>query len=377
MYTITDAAGLYTYYDNVDIIYAMEITGEDSVLVIESPLVYVENDITFKNLQGNAVADVAKSLVTKIRTADPENVTVNGILLGTFTDMEATEILGDGDVRNVFYFNGIPGIIARGADGGTYAYRSYDMEKLSETNLANWDVSGGSYGENSITPAANVRFESGTVYRIFGAGQGTTMDATLVLDGGAAGNSTYGGAVENGTVLKVTVVYECGSSKRNAYVGGQAGSVVGDINKVYGEDEYSAEVWVFDYYGTYTYLGGYECNVYGNLKFEQYGGSLLYLLSGSRKDAVHYGDVDITVYGGMWESAFRQLISHHGNARLKIYEGMLGVGADEYPTIQKENDAEYKLSVIETRSWILLRMPESWLSDSLKIRFLMVLKREL
>lgn len=91
----------------------------------------------------------------------------------------------NGNELGTFYFNGIPGILARGKDGGTYEYRSFDRKKLSEINLAGWDVCGGSYGRDSVTEFAYVCFESGTVYRLFGGGQGITKHTTLVLDGGA------------------------------------------------------------------------------------------------------------------------------------------------------------------------------------------------
>lgn len=347
-YTITDVSRLYTYYDDVAVIDAMEISGGNPELIIESPLVYVESDITFKDIQGNAEAEVAKSLVTKIRTECPDNVMVNGVALGSYSGKTVTEILGsrteDSEEKGTFYFNGIPGILARGEDGGTYAYRSYDMHKLSETNLAGWDVSGGSYGTDSVTESTNVRFESGTVYRLFGAGQGTTKDATMVLDGGAVAWVSHGGALEGGTVQKAMVVYEYGDSKRKAYVGGEEGSVLGEKDKVYGEDEYSAEVWYFDCAIQYVTLGGKRGEIYGNIKYEQYGGKLIELYTGGYK-AAHYGDVDITVYGGMWEKLFRQQDTHKGNASLKLYEGIHREEFIEYPTFDKQNTSNYTLEV--------------------------------
>lgn len=341
-YTITDAAGLYTYYEDVGTIYAMELGGEDPGLTIASPLVYVESDITFQNVQGNAEADVAKSLVTKIRTDCPENVTVNGILLDTFSGKTSTEI--SGGMRGSFYFNGIPGILARGEDGGTYAYRSYDGKKLSETNLAGWDVSGGAVRADSETEVTNVRFESGTVYRLFAAGKGVTQDATLVLDGGAVAWASYGGAMKGGSVLKATVVYESGDSKRRAYLGGEEDTVLGDPDKEYGEGEYSAEVWYFDCSIQYVTLGGNRGEIYGNIRYEQYGGRLLELYTGGYM-APHYGDVDINVYGGLWEKLFRQQTTHKGNARLKLYEGIQREEFIQYPDFEKLNAKEYTQEV--------------------------------
>ena len=350
-YTITDASRLYTYYEDVTVIDAMEFSGEAPALTIESPLVYVENAITFKEIQGEAKAEVAKSLVTKIRTGCPNQVIVNGVCLGSYSDKTVTVVPGkrvddDKDDLGTFYFNGIPGILARDEeDGGTYAYRSYDMVKLSDTNLVGWDVSGGSQGETSVTESANLRFESGTVYRLFGGGQGTTKDATLVLDGGSVAFMSYGGALENGTVLKATVVYEYGDSRWRAYIGGIDGSVLGDKNKTYGKGEYAAEVWWFDCTIQRLFFGGqYGGDVYGNIKFEQYGGSMLELYSGGYK-AAHYGDLDITVYGGLWEKVFKQLETHEGNARLKLYDEIHRKEFIEYPTFEKLNASNYTLEV--------------------------------
>ncbi len=350
-YTITDASRLYTYYEDVTVIDAMEFSGEAPALTIESPLVYVENAITFKEIQGEAKAEVAKSLVTKIRTGCPNQVIVNGVCLGSYSDKTVTVVPGkrvddDKDDLGTFYFNGIPGILARDEeDGGTYAYRSYDMVKLSDTNLVGWDVSGGSQGETSVTESANLRFESGTVYRLFGGGQGTTKDATLVLDGGSVAFMSYGGALENGTVLKATVVYEYGDSRWRAYIGGIDGSVLGDKNKTYGKGEYAAEVWWFDCTIQRLFFGGqYGGDIYGNIKFEQYGGSMLEIYSGGYK-AAHYGDLDITVYGGLWEKVFKQLETHEGNARLKLYDEIHRKEFIEYPTFEKLNASNYTLEV--------------------------------
>lgn len=344
-YRITDPAGLYTYYDAVPLIYAMEISGENPCLTVESPLVYIESDITFREITGVARAEVAKSIVTRIRTEQPDSVMVNGVSLGTFRDRAPVEVIsGEAGERNVFYFNGIPGIIARGEDGGTYAYRSYDRKKLSETNLAGWVVSGGAPGADSFLEAANVRLESGTVHEFFSGGEGTTLDATLVLDGCAVASATFGGARNGGIVRRATVVYESGDSKRRAYVGGD-GSILGDPDRKYGEDEYSAEVWFFGGAIQYLNLGGRRGGrIYGNIKYEQYGGSLLNLYTGGYK-AEHYGDVDITVYGGLWEKGFEQQDLQKGDARLRLYEGIRRQEFIEYPSIDKKNAAEYKLEV--------------------------------
>ena len=351
-YTITDASGLYTYYDDVAVIYAMEISGKNPGVIIESPVVYVESDITFKDIQGTANAEVAKSLVTKIRTEIPEQVMVNGILLSDFSEKTVTEAssIGDTDAtstKGTFYFNGIPGIIVRGEDGGTYAYRSYDMKKLSETNLAGWDVSGGSYGEDSVTQVANVRFESGTVNRLFGGGQGTTLDATIVLDGGAAGYAIYGGAVMNGEVLKATVVYEYGDAKKVAFVGGAAGSVLGDKNKAYEDGEYSVEVWFFDFAVHQFYIGGQNGgDIYGNVKLEQHDGIFLRMyIGGHGAESGLYGDLDFTAYGGMCENDFVQRPVHYGDARLKLHEGFHLSGNAGPETFLKQNSSQYKFDV--------------------------------
>ncbi len=390
-YTITDASKLYTYYDNVTVVDAIEISGKDPALTIESPVVYVEDTITFKDIEGEAKAEVATALVTKIRTACPEKVTVNGISLGSYNEKTVTEISGPrtegSEEKGTLYLNGIPTVIARDEDGNTYAYRSYDMKKLSETNLLGWDVSGGSYGTDSVTDVANVRFESGAIYRLFGGGQGTTKDATIVLDGGAAW-MTYGGAVEDGTVLHTTAVYEGGESKRRAYLGGITGSCLGDKDKTYGAEEYAAEVWFFDWPIQYLTLGANGGFVYGNIKYEQYGGSVLYLDTGGTKVGddirpAHYGDVDVTVYGGMWEKQFKDTKYHYGNTKLKLYDeihrseyidypnfltdseytGTLDVeyfdGTDDFEFIEYENKREEMVDTSEDAGKLIVRFLET------------------
>ena len=349
-YAITDPLGIYTYEDGLTVIYAMEISGENPCLIIESPLVYVESDITFKNIRGNAEVNVAKSLVTKIRTEIPDNVSVNGVLLGSFDEKTVTIIVdesGSGHCgeKGVFYFNGIPGVIARGEDGGTYAYRSYDMKMLSEIDLAGWDVSGGSYGENSVTDITNVRFESGTVNTLYATGQGTTKDATLVLDGGVTCYSTFGGAMEGGTVLKTTVVYERGTSYQHAYVGGRENSVLGEPNKTYSDNEYVAEVWYFDPAITNFVLGARGGYVYGNVKFERHGGYMLQLNVGGDNNAKFFGDVEISMYSGILEKELVVVNGFYGNVRLKLYEGIHREEYTNYPTLKKENGAECELTV--------------------------------
>ena len=343
-YKITDAAGLYTYADNVAIINALEMSGKSPALTIESPLVYVESDITFKLIEVVANVRVAKSLVTMIRTENPDKVMVNGVLLRNYADKMVTEIA---DAKRL-YLNGIPAIIARADDGCTYAYRSYDMKRLTKTALAGWDVSGGSCGEDSVTPATNIRFISGTISRLFGGGQGTTLDATTIIDGGAAGDSTYGGAVENGKVVKATVVYEYGDSKRGAYIGGVKGSVLGDPEKIYGDNEYSAEVWYFNYAVHLFYVAGNEGDIYGNVKLEQYGGAHLYLYLGNDKEnqrSTFYGNAYITAYGGLWELKFVQTACHHGDAKLKLFEGIHLKENKGKPIFEKQNDSKYKFDV--------------------------------
>ena len=246
--------------------------------------------------------------------------------------------------KGTFYFNGIPGILARGEDGGTYAYRAEDREKLSETNLAGWDVCGGSYGTDSVTEAAYVRFESGTVYRLFGGGQGITKNAAIELAGGVVAWASYGGAPEGGQVRKTKVIYGSGDSKRKAYIGGEEGSTLGEKGRVYGDGEYCAEVFLHDCAIQYITLGGKLGEVYGNIKYEQYGGSVLELETGGNK-AKHYGDVEITVYGGMWEKVFRQQQWHEGNAKLKLYEGIHSNEFISYPVFEKQNAEKYALNI--------------------------------
>ena len=246
--------------------------------------------------------------------------------------------------KGTFYFNGIPGILVRGEDGGTYAYRASDRMRLSGTNLAGWDVCGGSYGVNRVTESAYVRLESGTVYRLFGGGQGTTKNATIELAGGVVAWASYGGALEGGQVIKTKVIYGSGDSKRKAYIGGEEDSILGEKGKVYSDGEYSAEVFLYDCAIQYITLGGKLGEVYGNIKYEQYGGSVLELETGGN-NAKHYGDVDITVYGGMWEKVFRQQQWHEGNANLRLYEGIHRNEFISYPVFEKNNADQYALNI--------------------------------
>lgn len=269
-------------------------------------------------------------------------------MMGAAYEKMVTEIPGHrtkgASEKGTFYFNGIPGVLARGGDGGTYAYRACDRTKLSATNLAGWDVCGGSYGTDSVTESAYIRFESGTVYRLFGGGQGTTKNATIELSGGVVAWASYGGALEGGQVIKTKVIYGSGDSKRKAYIGGEEGSILGEKGKAFSKGEYCAEVFLYDCAIQYITLGGKLGEVYGNIKYEQFGGSVLELETGGYK-AKHYGNVDITVYGGMWEKVFRQQQWHEGNANLKLYEGIQRQEFIAYPVFEKQSTSQYALNV--------------------------------
>ncbi|MBQ3593437.1 MAG: MBL fold metallo-hydrolase, partial [Clostridia bacterium] len=314
-YKITDIAGIYTYFDNVDVINAVYAKGSGIEIAIDSDVVRIENKIDLNETTGKVVLDIPVALVTRVRYASSMagNVYINGVNMSVYTGIT----YADTKSKCYVYANGVPSIVAFGEDGGTYLYRANDMSLLYSGDITAWTVFGGGKAGNDLD-STNIAFMSGYVYSIYGGGQCDVKDATFVLDGG---NADYmrGGGMTSAVTEHVTMILESGYHKEYTMGGCPGGCVVGDSDKTYADDEFSIEMHIFG--GAYTtiYLGG-SGNTYGNIKLVQHGGKVgTFHSSGA---GTVYGNVDVTVYGGVWEGSYSTQ-NIEGKTTFRFYKGLL------------------------------------------------------
>ncbi len=329
-YAVTDTAGIYTYFDNVDIINALYAKGTGVEIIIESDVVYIENKIDLNGISDNAVLDIPNALVTKVRYKSDiaSMVCINGGQMNYYTNVSATYTASSKEI----YANGVPAIVAYGDDGGTYLYRANDMSLLYSGDITDWHVYGGGASGTTVE-STNIAFMSGNVEVLFGGGKGTVYDATVVHDGGCASESIIGGGAKNSVTYHTTVVLESGQAKQNVIVGGLRGSTMGDSSKTYADDEYTNELHMYGGAYVYIFLGS-SGTVYGNVKMIQHGGKVIYLYSSG--SGTLNGNVDITVYGGFWEKQY-EVQNTTGTSTLRLFRDILHDDIDAFPYIIGNN----------------------------------------
>ncbi len=329
-YKITDIAGIYTYFDNVDLINAVYVKGSGVEVAVDSDVVRVENKIDLNETSGKVTLDIPVALVTRVRYASSisEYVYINGVRMDMYDSITASVNTS----KKYLYANGVPSVIAKGADDGTYLYRANDMSLMYSGDITGWTrVYGGGSSGTSLA-STNIAFMSGYLNNLYAGGEGTVKDATVVLDGGCVAY-LRGAGISGSNTLHTTVILESGQHKEYIMGGGASGSTTGDSSKNYADDEYSIEMHVYG--GAYTniYLGA-SGTVYGNINLIQHGGKLMYIIT-SGAGTVH-GNIDATVYGGVWEYTYEtQNIT--GKSTLRLYKGLLRHNQRVYPFIEGDN----------------------------------------
>ncbi|MBR3870871.1 MAG: MBL fold metallo-hydrolase [Clostridia bacterium] len=324
-YKVTDVAGIYTYFDNVDVVNAVYAKGTGVEIVIDSDVVYVNNKIDLNGTSGKVTLDIPKALVTRVRYASSiaKYVYINGVQMSKYTSL--TPSLNS--AKTYVYANGIPSIVAYGEDGGTHLYRANDMSLLYSGDMTGNRVYGGGQSGTTVE-STNIAFMSGYLYKILGGGDGTVKDSTLVVDGGVA-HYFRGGGTSGSVTLKATVIIEDGTARENFVSGGEAGSVMGDSSKAYADDEYTIDIRVYGGALSYLYLGS-SGNVYGNVKMVQHDGEFADVNSSG--NGIVYGNVEVKVYDGLWQSEY---ISKNiqGTQTLELYKGIIHHDRTTYPNI--------------------------------------------
>ncbi|MBR3870872.1 MAG: MBL fold metallo-hydrolase [Clostridia bacterium] len=314
-YKITDIAGIYTYFDNVDIVNAVYAKGSGIEIAIDSDVVRVENKIDLNETTGKVVLDIPVALVTRVRYASSiaGNVYINGVRMSEYTNIT----YADTKSKSYVYANGVPVVIARGEDGGTYLYRANDMSLFYSGDITGWNVFAGGKSSNDLD-STNIAFMSGYVYSVYGGGEGDVKDATFVVDGGSS-DYMRGGGMSGSVTEHVTMIIENGFHQEYTMGGCTSDSTVGISTKTYADDEYSIEMHVYG--GAYTniYLGG-SGDTYGNIRLIQHGGNV-YKYHSSGNGTV-YGNIDVMIDGGLLEVGY-DTQNMEGKTTFRLYKGIL------------------------------------------------------
>ncbi len=279
--SITDIAGIQIFATDVTEINDIKICGVDAELIIDGPYAKINGEINIADIQGIAIINIHPRYICKLRYSATiaDKIVISGVSASEY--LERTPL----QLKKTFFANGIPVVIRQVDDGETYVYRANDLTRLSSVMTCG-NVFGGSY--KTDIENTNVTFESGVLFTLYGGSEQGNIygEVYCCISGGLVKDDWFGGSSNSDYCEKVIAVLEKGVVKRHWY-GGGVNSGVGVPGKVYAENEYAIELYMFDGGFTNIFLGPKNnCgrNVYGNIRFEMFNGVGLNYRCGSSGD---------------------------------------------------------------------------------------------